>query len=102
MNLFRRRKPDPVEREAERHGLSLVTTMRGEAGVRGSILIRDLSTSGFRAESMVKFRPGTKVVLDLPGWENIEAKVEWARREMIGVSFAKPVAVAGLLTAIGV
>lgn len=102
MNFFRRRRAEPIQRASERQGLSLVTTMRGEAGLRGSILIRDLSDAGFRAECMVRFRPGSSVIVDLPGWERVEAKVEWARRNMIGVSFNKPVALSGLLTAIGV
>lgn len=102
MNFFRWRKPEPTQRISERHGLSLVTTMRGEAGLRGSILIRDLSDAGFRAECLVKFRRGSNVVVDLPGWEHVDATVEWTRRNMIGVSFKQPVALAGLLTAIGV
>lgn len=81
------RKSKERERGEPRHDLSLVTTMRGEAGQRGSILIRDLSSSGFRAETLVKFRKGSTVVVDLPGSRHAEAIVEWTRGDMVGVSF---------------
>lgn len=101
MNLFRRRKAKLIQRVSERQGLSLLTTMRGEAGLRASILIRDLSDAGFCAECLVRFRPGSIVVVDLPGLRHAEATVEWSRRNMIGVSFRRPVALAGLLAGIG-
>jgi hypothetical protein len=93
------RKPKSEARAAPRHGLSLVTTIRGEGGKRGSILIRDFSENGFRAECLVRFKRGSAVVVDLPGGVALEATVEWTRRNRIGVSFLKPAALNFLLTA---
>lgn len=91
LNLWQ--KPDVVDRAEPRHGLSLVTTMRGEAGQRGSILIRDFSHNGFKAECLVRFRKGSNVVVDLPGGRTVDAVIEWCRRKQVGVSFRQPVPV---------
>lgn len=80
-------KTDLQERTAQRHGLSLVTTMRGERGKRGTILIRDLSDDGFKAECLVRFKKGSDVVVDLPGGRTVAGTIEWARNSRIGVSF---------------
>ena len=96
------RKSERAERAAPRHGLSLVTTMRGEGGQRGSILIRDFSDDGFRAECLVRFRKGSDVVVDLPGGRAVEARIEWNRRNRVGVSFKQPVATSYLLGALSV
>lgn len=95
------RKSDRTERAAPRHGVSLVTTMRGEGGQRGSILIRDFSDDGFKAECLVRFRKGSDVVVDLPGGRTVEARVEWHRRNRVGVSFKQPFATSYLLSALG-
>jgi hypothetical protein len=98
MNIKRLwQKSEPIDRSSHRQGLSLVTTLRGERGQRGSILIRDLSHTGFRAETLVRFRKGSAVIVDLPGASEIEATVEWSRREMIGVSFKQPIALSEVL-----
>lgn len=101
LSLFRS-KSNEVQREADRKGLSLVTSIRGEGGRRGSILIRDLSSNGFRAMSLVRFRAGSDVVVEIPGAREVEAKVEWTRSDQIGVRFKQPIALTATLAAIGI
>ncbi len=102
MNLSSLWRSKKAERASERHDLSLVTTMRGEQGRRGSILIRDFSDDGFKAECLVRFPKGSDVVVDLPGGRSVEATVEWNRRNRVGVSFKQPVAMSYLLSALRV
>jgi hypothetical protein len=61
---------------------------RGASGV--SVDVTDLSTHGFRASTHLELEQGADVWLRLPGLEPCHAKVAWAKGNLIGCAFERP------------
>jgi hypothetical protein len=61
---------------------------RGASGV--SVEVTDLSTHGFRASTHLELEKGADVWLRLPGLEPCHAKVAWAKANLIGCAFERP------------
>jgi hypothetical protein len=61
---------------------------RGASGV--SVEVTDLSTHGFRASTHLELEKGADVWLRLPGLEACHAKVAWAKGNLIGCAFERP------------
>jgi hypothetical protein len=61
---------------------------RGASGV--SVEVTDLSTHGFRASTHLELAKGADVWLRLPGLEPCHARVAWAKGNLIGCAFERP------------
>lgn len=79
------------DRRAVRGEVSVTTTMRA-LGYHGiDVVVRNISTLGFMAESPDAFPVGAYVRLRLPGLGAVHARVVWAEAGRIGAEFCNPV-----------
>jgi hypothetical protein len=77
-------------RKAERRIVNLAAALR-ESGARSSkILVRDISTGGFKAEAEEAHEHGSEVWLKLPGLEAKRSRVVWSLGNDIGCEFEWP------------
>jgi hypothetical protein len=84
-----RRQARPAAAAPRQH-FSLVTMLRG-AGTSATVLVHDISNTGFLAECVVKFPTGARVCINLPGLGNVDARVKSTRRGGLAATFLKPI-----------
>lgn len=77
------------ERFAARFAVSITARLR-DRGTPFEIKIVDMSTSGFRAETVHNVPIGLRVFIRLPGLSGIEAEAVWRSAEHIGFTFRTP------------
>ena len=83
-------------RRAERHAIDLLARYAWK-GLRGTVLLKDLTAQGARIEGLEGLRQGDGLTLLLPDAPPVEATVAWALGRATGLQFHEPVAEAELL-----
>ena len=81
----------PVNRRAERHAVDLLARYAWK-GLRGTVLLKDLTREGARIEGLEALRQGDGLTLLLPDAPPVEATVAWALGRAAGLRFDEPVA----------
>jgi len=77
------------DRSAPRTRLLIPASLR-PSGSRGfQSEVRDLSLSGFSAQSINKMHPGTLCWLTIPGLESLQAEVVWWNNQLVGCGFSQ-------------
>lgn len=77
-------------RKAERRIVNLAAALR-EAGARSAkVVVVDISTGGFKAESDETIEEGSEVWLKLPGLEAKRSRVIWTKERDVGCEFESP------------
>lgn len=77
-------------RRDHRGRVGIVGSIRAIGGKKSPIKIIDISTTGFRIESMT-FLLGSQVVfLTMPGFESLEATIMWQTEWVYGCKFGRP------------
>ena len=77
------------DRGAPRTQLLIPASLR-PSGSRGfQTEVRDLSLSGFSAQSINKMHPGTLCWLTITGLESLQAEVVWWNNQLVGCGFSK-------------
>jgi len=61
-------------------------------------LIRNISAGGMMVRAYTKIEPGKRVAIELKQGEPVNATVQWAKDENIGVEFDKPIDVISLIS----
>lgn len=82
---------DKKARKSARVPVSLDAGLRARGGYSSvSVQILDLSTHGFRIESLLDLAVGMDVWLRLPGLEPCHARVAWVENYVAGCAFERP------------
>ncbi len=75
------------DRCAPRIRLRIPASLR-PSGFKGfSVIVKDLSLSGFSAEALTGMKAGTRVFITMPGLSGLEAEIAWNDGTMIGCAF---------------
>ena len=75
------------DRSAPRIRLRIPAMLR-PSGFKGfSVIVKDLSLSGFSAEALTVMKAGTRVFITMPGLTALEAEIKWNDGTMIGCAF---------------
>lgn len=83
--------PDQKARKSSRVAVDFEAGLRPRGGAAAvSVHILDLSTHGFRIDSLLDLAVGTDVWLRLPGLEPSHAKVAWTEGYISGCAFERP------------
>lgn len=83
--------PNRKARKSTRVPVSLDAGLRARGGVAPvSVEILDLSTHGFRIDTLLDLQVGMDVWLRLPGLEPCHAKVAWVDGYVAGCAFERP------------
>ncbi|MBB4640983.1 PilZ domain-containing protein [Rhizorhapis suberifaciens] len=77
-------------RWAERRKVFIDATVRGHRQVRFDVDVIDLSISGFRFETAFSMHVGTRLWLNVPGFQGLEAVIKWHEGFTYGCAFALP------------
>jgi len=76
----------PWVRRADRHAIDLLTRYAWK-GLRGTVLLKDLTADGARIEGLEALRQGDGLTLLLPDAPPVEATVCWALGRAAGLRF---------------
>jgi hypothetical protein len=77
-------------RKAERRIVNLAAALRENGAKTARVLVRDISTGGFKAEADEPLEEGAEVWLKVSGLEAKRSRVVWARGNEIGCEFEWP------------
>lgn len=77
-------------RRMERLALTCQVGLRRSGARPARVELKDLSTSGFRAEVFDRVFVDEKIWLTLPGLEGWQARVAWIKGDEIGCEFCQP------------
>lgn len=75
-------------RDALRAPVAIEADLRKTGRTPFKIVIRDLSRTGCRAETLTKTIPGDRVWISLPGFSPIEGEIKWASSRGFGAEWA--------------
>lgn len=75
-----------IERRAPRHAVEMLARYAWK-GLRGTVLLRDLTDRGARIEGLEALRQGDGIMLLLPGQPALDSTVAWALGRAAGLSF---------------
>jgi hypothetical protein len=75
------------DRSAPRIKLRIPAQMRPSGFPGFSVIVKDLSLSGFAAEALTGMKPGTRIFLTLPGLAGQQAEIAWNDGTMVGCAF---------------
>lgn len=81
--------PFPSRRTGERHAIDLLVRFAWK-GLRGTVMLKDLTSQGARIEGMEALREGDGLTLLLPGLAPCDATVAWAHGHTAGMAFDCP------------
>lgn len=87
------RRPFRLERGvrwAERGKVSIEASIRGQGHVRFDVDVLDLSITGFRIESSFTLNVGTRLWLNIPGFQGLESVIIWHEGFTYGCAFTVP------------
>jgi hypothetical protein len=82
--------PSTDGRRAERRIVNLAAALREEGARTTQIVLHDISTGGFKAETDEPLEDGAEVWLKLTGLEAKRSRVIWSRGKEIGCEFEWP------------
>jgi PilZ domain len=77
------------DRSAPRIKLRIPAQMRPSGFTGFSVIVKDLSLSGFAAEALTGMKAGTRVFLTLPGLGGLQAEIAWNDGTMVGCAFSE-------------
>ena len=83
--------PPVWHRRADRHAIDLLARYAWK-GLRGTVLLKDLTAQGARIEGLEALRQGDGLTLLLPDAPPVEATVAWAMGRAAGLKFDEPIA----------
>lgn len=78
-------------RRSERHAIDLLARYAWK-GLRGTVLLKDLTSEGARIEGLEALRQGDGLTLLLPDAPPVEATVAWALGRAAGLRFDEAIA----------
>jgi hypothetical protein len=76
------------DRSANRTKLQMQASLRPSGSAGFTVIVKDISLSGFAAEALTGMRPGSRVWLTISGLSPLLSEIEWNDGTMIGCSFA--------------
>jgi len=76
------------DRSAQRIRIQIPVQLRPSGGRGFHTVLRDISLSGFSANSLNKLRTGSVCWLTLPGLEALQSEVVWWEGGVVGCAFA--------------
>jgi hypothetical protein len=77
-------------RRAERRAIGLRAQLREFGGGKIEVEVEDLSTTGFRVESIYRLAVGQRVYIAIPSFAPFEAQIAWAAGGHYGCRFVQP------------
>jgi hypothetical protein len=80
----------PDGRTAERRIVGIRAHLREFGGDRLDVDVEDLSTTGFRIDSVYGIAVGARVYLTIPSFAPLEAFVAWRQKSGYGCQFVRP------------
>jgi hypothetical protein len=80
----------PDGRKTERRIVNLAAALRENGARTHAVVIVDISTGGFKAETPEPVEEGSEVWLKLPGFEARRSRVAWNKDAVIGCEFETP------------
>ncbi|WOK35533.1 PilZ domain-containing protein [Sphingomonas sp. C3-2] len=83
--------PVQNQRRATRENILVSTTMRASGNHGVDIVIRNISSLGFMAETNGEFEADQRVRVRLPALGTIIARIVWVKDEQFGAEFAEEV-----------
>jgi PilZ domain len=85
--IYRHKEPVLEDRSAPRAKLRIPCLLR-PSGFKGfSVIVQNLSLSGFAAEACTGMKPGTRIWLTMPGMAALQAEIAWNDGTVIGCAF---------------
>lgn len=82
----------PADRRiAMRAPVAIDADLRKPGRTAFKVLVRDLSRTGCRAETLTKTYEGDRVWLSLPGFAPIEGIIRWSNSRGFGLEWAAPI-----------
>lgn len=75
------------DRSAPRVRLRIPAILRPSGFPGFSVIVKDISLSGFSAEALTGMKAGTRVWLTVPGLAPLQSVIEWNDGTLIGCSF---------------
>lgn len=84
-------KAEEDRRIALRAAVAIEADLRKPGRTSFKILIRDLSRTGCRAETLTKTHDGDRVWITLPGFAPIEGTIRWSNSRGFGAEWASPI-----------
>ena len=74
--------------------VAIVGTIRAVGSLKCTIKVVDISTTGFRMECLTYLSDSQVILLTMPGFEPLEARIMWQTEWMYGCEFARPLYIA--------
>ena len=74
--------------------VAIVGTIRAVGSLKCTIKVVDISTTGFRMECLTYLSDNQVILLTMPGFEPLEARIMWQTEWMYGCEFARPLYIA--------
>lgn len=78
-------------RDALRAPVAIEADLRKQGRTPFKIVIRDLSRTGCRADTLTKTFPGDRVWISLPGFAPIEGEIKWATSRGFGAEWSSTI-----------
>ena len=85
---------DVKDRKYCRGEVAIVGTIRAIGGIKCTINVVDISATGFRMECLTYLSDNQAILLSMPGFEPLEARIMWQTEWMYGCEFARPLYIA--------
>lgn len=82
------------DRKYCRGEVAIVGAVRAVGGVKSSIKVLDISTTGYRMECLTYLSNSQVIFLSMPGFQQMEAKIMWQTEWLYGCEFAQPLYIA--------
>ena len=82
------------DRKYCRGDVAIAGTIRAVGGLKCTINVVDISTTGFRMECLTYLSDSQVILLTIPGFEAMEARIMWQTEWMYGCEFARPLYIA--------
>jgi PilZ domain len=76
------------DRCGQRHKVKIQASLRRAGDKPFSVIVRDISVSGFSCEAVSSVRPGSLVWITFPGLTGLQSEVSWNDGVMIGCAFS--------------
>ena len=77
-------------RAAERRPVGIRAQLREMGGGKLTVDVQDLSTTGFRIDSIYSVGVGATIFLTIPTFAALEAQVVWTHKSGYGCQFVQP------------
>jgi hypothetical protein len=90
MQTMRNEPAQKDVRAAERRPVGIRAQLREMGGGRLAVDVQDLSTTGFRIDSIYRIGVGATVFLTIPTFAAMEAAVVWTHKSGYGCQFVQP------------